>query len=287
MSLAGQQEAQGRRCYLCGSGAMAPLIEVKRHRILHCKHCGLGETEGAVGEPVYDATYLSQQWSGTDPSQKQVERAVRAELRRVRVIERTAAGRRLLELGVGHGYFLEAARRRGFEVRGIDLSRAAAEFSRSRFGFEVVVTAIEEADLPGVAFDVAAAWHVLEHVADPRAVLRKVSGWLAPGGIVAVEVPNYESYDARLQGARWQGWQPQYHRWHFTPRALAGLLEQAGFAVEQMWSPPSRIARERLKRIPFVGLFRPILSRFYTGTGIAAIARKARLSFSVSSLPSQ
>jgi 2-polyprenyl-3-methyl-5-hydroxy-6-metoxy-1,4-benzoquinol methylase len=253
---------------------MALLIEVKRHRILHCKQCGLGETERGSNEASYDAAYLEQQWTGANPSQKQVERAVRAELRRVRVIERSAAGRRLLELGVGHGYFLEAARRRGFEVCGMDVSRAAAQFAHSRFGLEVAVAAIEDANLPGAAFDVVAAWHVLEHVADPRAALRKAREWLAPGGIIAVEVPNYESYDARVQGAHWQGWQPQYHRWHFTPRALARLLEEAGFAVEQMWSPPSRIARERLKRIPFVGLFRPILSRFYSGTGVAAIARK-------------
>ena len=268
-------DAVERACYLCGARDIEPLIEVKRRRVLRCRQCGLGETEGFDHTASYDAAYLEQQWTGVSPSDKQVQRAVRAELKRARLIERSAAGKRLLELGVGHGYFLEAARRRGFDARGIDVSSAAAEFARSRFGFEVAVTPIEGADLPAASFDVIAAWHVLEHLADPRAVLRTAGGWLAPQGIIAVEVPNYQSYDAHVQGTRWQGWQPQYHRWHFTPASLARLLSDAGFTVEQTWSPPSRIARERLKRIPLVGLFRPLLSRFYRGTGIAAIARKS------------
>jgi len=274
MSGAAPAEAHGRRCYLCGSDEFAPLVAIGKRRIRRCKQCGLGETESAVGEAAYDAAYLAQQWTGTDPSQKQVERAVRTEFSRVNRIERSARGKRLLEIGVGHGYFLEAARRRGFKVRGLDLSSAAEEFCRARFGFAVLVTSIEDADLPQNVFDVIAAWHVLEHLADPRAALRKASAWLAPRGMIAVEVPNYESYDARVQGTHWQGWQPRYHRWHFTRQTLARLLQETGFAVEQMWSPPSRIARERLKRIPLVGLFRRVLWRLYPGTGVAAIGRK-------------
>jgi 2-polyprenyl-3-methyl-5-hydroxy-6-metoxy-1,4-benzoquinol methylase len=259
-------------CYLCGSTGLAPLIDIGEFKIRRCLRCGLGRTDDSP-EASYDAAYLAEQWTGADPSPTQVEHAVRAEAARVRKIQRSAAGKRLLEMGAGHGYFLEAARRRGFEVSGLDVSSAAAEFARLRFGLSVAITSVDDAQVAAGSVDVVAAWHVLEHLADPLAALRRSRQWLTLDGIIAVEVPNYESYDARVRGIEWQGWQPTYHRWHFAPRTLARMLTETGFSVEEMWSPPSRIARERLRRVPVVGLFRRILWRFYTSTGIAAIAR--------------
>jgi ribosomal protein L37AE/L43A len=110
MTGAGQMPARERHCYLCGSHELVP-VEVKR-RIWRCNECGLAETEPSGGRASYDATYLAKQWTGDDPTDRQVERAVRAELARVRRVQRSAAGRRLLEIGSGHGYFLEAARLR-------------------------------------------------------------------------------------------------------------------------------------------------------------------------------
>jgi len=258
-------------CYLCGSGDLAPLIDIGKSQIWRCVRCGLGRTEDSP-KASYDAAYLGEQWTGADPRPTQIEHAVRAEAARVRRLQRSAAGKRLLEIGVGHGYFLEAARRRGFEVSGMDVSSAAAEFARSHFDVSVAVTSVDDAQISQGSVD------ALEHLADPLAALRRAREWLTANGIIAVEVPNYESYDARVRGTEWQGWQPKYHRWHFAPRTLARMLMEAGFAVEDMWSPPSRIARERLRRVPVVGLFRRVLWRFYTSTGIAAIARVTRRS---------
>ena len=105
-------------CYLCGSRDLAPLIDIGKFHIRRCLRCGLGRTEDGP-EASYDAAYLAEQWTGADPRPTQIEHAVRAEAAQVRRIQRSAAGKRLLEIGVGHGYFLEAARRRGFEVSGL------------------------------------------------------------------------------------------------------------------------------------------------------------------------
>jgi 2-polyprenyl-3-methyl-5-hydroxy-6-metoxy-1,4-benzoquinol methylase len=294
MSVDGARSAGGApplrpaACYLCGSAGLDLLIVVEGCAIWRCPECGLGETHrhssGRLGAspdrrgpaPAYDRAYLETLWTGADPSPSEVERAVRAELPRARRLKRFAGGKRLLEIGVGHGYFLAAAQRRGFDCCGIDVSDAAAEFARRRFGHDVLVSAVEDASLPQASFDAIAVWHVLEHLGDPRCALRKAAAWLKPGGVIALEVPNYESYDARVLGAQWKGWQPRYHHWHFTPRALARLLTGAGFVVEQTWSDPSRTARERLKRIPIIGLFRRVLWRFYSSTGVAMLARRVR-----------
>ncbi|UCH36179.1 MAG: class I SAM-dependent methyltransferase [Armatimonadota bacterium] len=262
------------RCYLCGAHGRSLLIEVAGTKIVRCEQCGLAGTLDVTDEPSYNEAYLHCERAGVEPSPAEIERSVRVERRRMARVRRAAPGRRLLEIGVGHGYFLEAARRGGFDVRGMDISSAAADFCRRHFGLRVEVSSLEDATYPAEALDVVAAWHVLEHLADPLNALSKIRGWLAPGGIIAVEVPNYESYDARVLGLAWHGWQPVYHRWHFAPMALEAMLRQAGFTILQIWRSPSSCARERLKRIPVLGVLRRILARRYPGTGVGAIARK-------------
>ncbi len=260
-------------CRLCRSSRLPLLIEVEGHQIRHCPRCGLGQTVDHGLGGSYDRAYLTSGWHGVEPSPQELERSVRSQLRRIRVVRRAAPGRQLLEVGFGPGCFLEAARRAGFQVRGIDVSSAAAEFCTRHFGLPVQVASVEDAHFCAGSLDAIAAWHVLEHVTDPLATLRKMREWLAPRGIIAVEVPNYESHDARCLGADWFGWQPRYHRWHCTPRALVRMLNEAKYSVERVWHRPSALAREQLKRIPVLGLFRRLLSRFYVGTSLFAIAR--------------
>lgn len=59
------------------------------------------------------------------------------------------------------------------------------------------------------------------------------SGWLAPGGVLLVGVPNHASWQARLAGARWYHLDLPRHRTHFTAAGLAALLQASGFTVER------------------------------------------------------
>jgi 2-polyprenyl-3-methyl-5-hydroxy-6-metoxy-1,4-benzoquinol methylase len=55
------------------------------------------------------------------------------------------------------------------------------------------VHALFEDFAPREPFDTVVAYYVLEHVADPEALLRRIRGWLAPGGRLIVGVPNAAS----------------------------------------------------------------------------------------------
>jgi SAM-dependent methyltransferase len=74
-------------------------------------------------------------------------------------------------------------------------------------------------------------WHVLEHLDDPRAALARLHGWLDPGGLLLVAVPNPASLQARIAGAAWMHWDVPRHRVHLTPRGLTALLESTGFEL--------------------------------------------------------
>lgn len=88
-------------------------------------------------------------------------------------------------------------------------------------------------------------WHVLEHCIDPLGVLKQARSLLEPGGMLFVELPNWNSMGRRVRGAKWSQLKPPEHINFFTPRSLARATELAGFISARAWSvyPPKRPLR--------------------------------------------
>ena len=56
-------------------------------------------------------------------------------------------------------------------------------------------------------------------------------GWLAPGGLLIVEVPNAGGLGAALFGRAWSGLELPRHLSHFTPETLERTVRKAGGRV--------------------------------------------------------
>lgn len=147
------------------------------------------------------------------------------------VTQRKTSGK-LLDIGCASGTFLWLAKQQGFSVHGVEVGRHSADFVRDALGFEVFCGQAEDARFPGNSFDVVTMFHSLEHVPDPRRVVREVRRVLAPGGLFVIVVPNYSAWSSERHGAQWIWLQPQNHYSHFTPQSLQRLLSEEGFAVK-------------------------------------------------------
>ena len=150
---------------------------------------------------------------------------------RVNLIERTlgrGAGR-VLDVGCGRGFLLDAFRRRGWKVEGTEMSEASSAHAREALRIPVHLGAIETLSLPDGSFDAVTLWHVLEHVATPGTMLDAIHKVLRPGGILLVSVPNFGSPEARATGAGWFHLDVPRHLVHFTPETLDATLRASGF----------------------------------------------------------
>lgn len=167
---------------------------------------------------------------------------------------RSAAGQRLLEFGSGYGLFLSAARDRGYDVQGVELSQPAAR-ETAKQGIAVHCGQLVDAPLTG-PYDVICGWDTLEHVPDPLAVLRCIRELIAAHGIVAISTPYFSSLPSRLLRERWWTLKPTEHIWHFTPYTLRLLAARAGFTVIDVIRSP--LAPANLTRLDsLVVLLRP------------------------------
>lgn len=147
-----------------------------------------------------------------------------------RELEARLPGRgRILDIGCGYGFFLDAMRRRGWQGEGVELSAPAAAYARQRSGLPIHTCAFADAPLTGL-FDVVTLFYVIEHVPDPVATLGDVARRLRPGGLLYLRYPNTTPLLAVPALARRLGlMQAPSHLQDFAGRSMARLLDAAGF----------------------------------------------------------
>lgn len=139
-----------------------------------------------------------------------------------------------LDVGTGHGHFCNAARAVWPRTRfdGLDMGDGVREAERRGWvetGFQGQFP--EYASKLAGRYEVVSMYHYLEHTRDPFAELDTAAAVLAPGGHLAIELPDPESRMARLLGAAWLPWfQPQHQ--HLIPAGnLREALADRGFTV--------------------------------------------------------
>jgi SAM-dependent methyltransferase len=145
-------------------------------------------------------------------------------------------GKRWLDIGCNRGILLEAARRRGWEVTGVEIADEAAQRARVEFGLTIYPNlAALEHEPP---FDVITAWHVLEHTYDPVAFLRAAGATLAPGGVLALQVPAYEHLEDYRARNQFGGIVCTVHNFYFTEATLRQVVARTGLQPLQFSVDP-------------------------------------------------
>ncbi len=144
----------------------------------------------------------------------------------------------LLDVGAVGGAFVAEAGSSGYRAWGIEPTPSFAVHARESLGVDVRSERLEDAALDHYSLDIVTIWHVLEHLPDPVGELTRLFRALPPGGIVAIEVPNYASAVARHQGTAWMSLEPDVHVSQFTPASMGEALRRAGFDAVEVFSIP-------------------------------------------------
>jgi SAM-dependent methyltransferase len=148
---------------------------------------------------------------------------------------RGVPGERLnvLDVGGGAGWQLSTVRECDPRVQFtqvVDFDAGAADLARQN-GHEYFCGRIEGFDSER-RFDLILVLNLIEHVQDPLAVLQKLRTVLAPGGVMLVKTPNYDSLDARLFRHRnWGGYHAPRHWVIFARDSFERLAGRAGLRI--------------------------------------------------------
>jgi SAM-dependent methyltransferase len=219
-------------CPLCGGEEHRTLFVKRGYPIVRCADCDLVFSNPQVDESrvldEYRAGGSSDLWVDVLTSPRQLE-LDRAKFERILDELEPHRGRgRLLDVGTSIGLFLHLAQERGWRTVGTEFGGKARAYARERFGLDVLDVPLPE--LEG-EFDVVTLNSVLEHVNEPRTMLRQVRERLAPGGALYLIVPNVDSLACRVLHERAATFDGRNHLVYFGPRTLRAMLEAEGFLV--------------------------------------------------------
>ncbi|GGC11168.1 class I SAM-dependent methyltransferase [Cellulomonas carbonis] len=161
----------------------------------------------------------------------------------VQLLDLVGGNKTVLDVGCATGYLGAELVARGCVVDGVEYDADAAATAAKALRHVVVgdLTTLDlDAELEGRRYDVIVCGDILEHLADPAPVLRRLVGLLAPGGSVVISMPNVSHGSVRLallQG-RWEyqelGLLDRTHIRFFTRRTLLELLRGAGLAAAEV-----------------------------------------------------
>ena len=136
------------------------------------------------------------------------------DLRRFAKLVPVEPGTRLVEAGMGSGWWAVLAAKRGLRCTGVEHHPELADLARERaqdqgVDLDVRVAGIEDVSLEPGAYDIAVANSVLEHVPDYRAALENIYRALRPGGLLYFNSTNkFALRSGEYPPIRLYGWLP-------------------------------------------------------------------------------
>ncbi len=236
-------------CNLCGADdatefAVVPDLLLDRQdvraRLVRCNACGLVYQNPRPSPDEMGAHYPPSYELYADHRRNAPRGMLRAAYdygmrKRCRLVTGQVKAGRLLDVGCAIGTFLVAMRNcPGWEVAGVEVDGDTVVAARSQYNLDVFHGTLEEAQFPTAAFDAVTLWDVLEHVHDPNSTLSEVRRVLRPGGVLALRVPNMQSWDARVFGKWWSGIESPRHLFLYTPETLTNTLISNGFDLPSL-----------------------------------------------------
>jgi SAM-dependent methyltransferase len=225
-------------------GAYASLRRDDTHTLMVCRKCGdafLYELEGP-GDIYENGDYFLTEYEKQYGKSYIDDRGHISHMaeQRLNIIEHiieknrgkdTSSGtsRRLLDVGCALGFFLDAAKRRGWDAAGVEVSGFASHWAKEQLGVRVINSSFLHAPIVAENHDVITFFFVAEHFKDVEKVIERAYAALKRGGLLVCALPNVKGISARIDLKRFVQVHPKDHYFDTCPRNLARFLKKHGF----------------------------------------------------------
>jgi 2-polyprenyl-3-methyl-5-hydroxy-6-metoxy-1,4-benzoquinol methylase len=256
-------------CPHCGAAGRR-FVEAFGDTLDRCRACGLVYLEPPPSQAEMVQRHASEEYAA-HPYFTQGEEIAKSEALPLHETALAAMARhlkpgaRVLDVGAGAGDFLALAAKH-YAVRAVEPSGHLAARIRSRVDCPIFVGAFEDYREAQSA-DAIVLMDIIEHAADPRALLAKARETLRPGGILFVSTVDSASLLYRLGPAVWRLSRfsrfahyllhrifCKQHNWYFNRRVLAGIVRESGLEIVEHEGFEVPLNRLRESRVVLLGL---------------------------------
>jgi 2-polyprenyl-3-methyl-5-hydroxy-6-metoxy-1,4-benzoquinol methylase len=203
-----RKEASVWRCPVCRVGFRRPLPTVEELA------------------RIYDFDYYNS-WGETADGYWSLKKALYRAL--IAAAPNSATRGSALDIGCATGAGLSALQDAGWIPTGIDINHHAVQIATDSLpGVKILCCNLEQAPFKLESFDLMIFSDVIEHVPDPRPVLRRAFELLRPGGTLVLLTPDFDALSEKLMRDKWLHYK-QEHLVYLSRKAINTMLKMAGF----------------------------------------------------------
>ena len=232
-------------CPICQGESLKKLTTCKDYfmsneefNLYKCSDCGFVLTENVPQENEIGRYYQSDTYISHSNTNKGLMNKVYHVVRNYMMAKKTSLAKKstglekgeLLDVGAGIGLFASKMRSKGWNVQGIEPSKAARLTAKELYGLDLYDQSLWQ-DLPSESKDLITLWHVLEHLPNLNESWEAFFRVLKPTGKLIIAVPNSRSFDANHYGADWAAYDVPRHIWHFNAKTMQQIALKHGFRV--------------------------------------------------------
>lgn len=121
---------------------------------------------------------------------EKAKRRISKAIKQFDIIKSYVSTGKLYDVGAAGGFVMKAARDRGWNVYGNELSQRAVAWAKSQYQLNIFYGFFEDDPIIQTnEFDLIIFWNTLEHIRNPIEELGLAMRTLRPGGYIHIEVP--------------------------------------------------------------------------------------------------
>ncbi len=227
-----EKETKSRACPLCNHNEGFDLFKKHGFRYIQCSSCKFVFVKHILKDNFhYSDDYWDEPsyYDDLDPKSMAWERSSRI----LKEVEKRFEGNKnisLLDIGCGPGYFLRVAKEKGYtNLSGVEINKSACQYVNDVVKIECHNKILEEIEFPENHFDVVILDQVLEHVEDPKKLIKSIFKILKPKGFLYIGVPNIDGIVMKILGKNHRHFSGWFHINYFRVNTLESLLTSENF----------------------------------------------------------
>ncbi|MDG1278881.1 MAG: class I SAM-dependent methyltransferase [Algoriphagus sp.] len=216
-------------CPVCNSIPTDPLEDFE---ICTCSNCKVDWTY-LPNSIESEELYQDEVYRVVDNRKSIFERIIFSEARKIlsKAKQLLPQAKTLLDFGSGKGQFLWVAKESVWKGTGIETAAERADFASEFYQVKVIRDFYSKGKVEAAPFDFITLNHVLEHLPQPILLLNELlDSNLAKDGLVYIEVPRANSWQAKIAAKNWMHWDIPKHLTHWTEPVLLNEMSKIGFS---------------------------------------------------------
>lgn len=262
-----------RKCYLCGENTLKTMFSEGIYKVSRCNSCTFIEVFPKLPPnellKIYDKGYFHSKDAknyGYLNYLKEKENYLLTFRKRLKLVETLIPlnkNKKVLEVGFAYGFFLLVCENERFSnLTGVEIARVGYDYATKYLKHSKLLLG-EVRDIKNDKFDYIFLWDIIEHLHDPKEMIKRCYQLLTNAGYLIIETQNVDSFAAKLFGKKWWHYKHKEHIYHFNKKTMKMLIKNEKFKIINI---TSRTAGKYISKefiVERLNRFHPILSKLF------------------------